>query len=66
MNDQLKWQSISTAPFDHDLEIAVIEREQVHTLVFACRRVRDGWIKVQTNEHVMVSPTHWRSWTAGN
>jgi hypothetical protein len=34
----------------------------VHSLVFACRRAADGWIKAQTLERVIVSPTHWRPW----
>jgi hypothetical protein len=31
--------------------------------VFACHRAPDGWIKAQTHERVVVSPTHWRLWS---
>jgi hypothetical protein len=62
MDDPAMWQTISTAPFDRDLELAVIEDDRVHSLVFACCRAPDGWIKVQTRERVIVSPTHWRPW----
>jgi hypothetical protein len=63
MNDRPVWEAISTAPFGRDLELAVIEGDRVHPLVFACHRAPDGWIKAQTHERVVVSPTHWRLWS---
>ena len=57
------WQLISTAPFDVDLELAVIDGDGAHVLVFACRRLLDGWIKSETRERLDVHPTHWREWT---
>ena len=39
------WQPISTAPFDRDLELAVLDAEGPHTLVFPCRRILGGWTK---------------------
>jgi hypothetical protein len=56
------WEGISTAPYDRDLELAVIERDRVHPLVFACRRTASGWVKMPTRERVSISPTHWRPW----
>ncbi|UFX45424.1 hypothetical protein HAP47_0001445 [Bradyrhizobium sp. 41S5] len=56
------WQTISTAPFDRDLELAVLDDEGTHALAFPCRRVLRGWIKSLTNEPVYVYPTHWRDW----
>ncbi|WJR80181.1 hypothetical protein [Bradyrhizobium sp. NP1] len=64
MNDQAIWQPISTAPFGPDLEVAVIEGDLIHALVFACRRAPDGWVKVATRERIVVSPTHWRPWAS--
>lgn len=64
MNDQLQWESISTAPYERDLELAVIEGDHVHSLVFPCRRTMDGWVKASSHERVVVSPTHWRTWLA--
>jgi hypothetical protein len=61
MSDDV-WETISTAPYDRDLELAVIEKGHVHPLVFACRRMPTGWIKVASRERVFVSPTHWRPW----
>ena len=59
---EMEWQHIATAPFDRDLELAVIDAQGPHTLVFACRRVLHGWMKAVTNEPVDVYPTHWREW----
>ena len=64
--EQPIWEVISTAPFGRDLELAVIEGDRVHSLVFACLRAPDGWIKAQTRERVIVSPTHWRRWAGSN
>jgi hypothetical protein len=41
------WHPISTAPFDRDLELAVIGTNGVRTIVFHCRRILGGWIKAQ-------------------
>ena len=57
-----KWLPISTAPFDRDLELAVIDGDGPHVLVFPCRRVLHGWIKAQTRQTIEVHPTHWREW----
>jgi hypothetical protein len=60
------WEKISIAPYNRDLELAVIEGDYVHPLVFACRRIADGWVKVSTRERVAVNPTHWRVWQQKN
>jgi len=59
---EMQWQRITTAPFDRDLELAVIDGWGTHTVVFPCRRVVHGWIKAETKEPVNVHPTHWREW----
>ena len=59
------WQPISTAPFDRDLQLAVIDQDGPHALVFACRRILDGWMKAETRERLDVHPTHWRQWQDG-
>jgi len=56
------WEHVSTAPFDRDLELAVIDNDGLHALVFPCRRVATGWVKVETKEWLDVRPTHWREW----
>jgi hypothetical protein len=56
------WQPISTAPFDGDLELAVIESDGPHALPFPCRRILCGWIDADTKQRIDVRPTHWREW----
>jgi hypothetical protein len=58
------WQPVSSAPFDRDLELAVIERDCPHCLVFPCRRTPGGWINAETKGRIDVRPTHWRPWNA--
>jgi hypothetical protein len=56
------WQHIATAPFDSNLEIAVIDGDGPHALVFPCRRILGGWMNAETKERLEVHPTHWRRW----
>ncbi len=62
MDSPKMWHPISSAPFDRDLELAVIDREGPHALVFPCRRVLHGWINAGTRRQIEVNPTHWREW----
>jgi hypothetical protein len=57
------WQPIETAPFDSELELAVIASTGTHALVFPCRRILDGWINALTERRFDLQPTHWRPWT---
>ena len=56
------WQPITSAPFDRDLELAVLDQDGPHALVFACRRVLSGWISAESKQRIDVRPTHWREW----
>ena len=59
----MEWKSISTAPFDRDVELAVIDYDGFHALIFPCRRILGGWIDAETRERLDdVQPTHWREW----
>jgi hypothetical protein len=60
----MDWQPIATAPFDRDLELAVIDHAGVHEILFACRRLLRGWVKADTAAPVDIYPTHWREWGA--
>ena len=62
----LGWHGISTAPFDRDLELAVLDTDGPHALVFPCRRILRGWVKAETRKIIDVRPTHWREWAGGN
>ena len=57
------WAPISSAPFDCELELAVVEKDEPHALVFPCRRILGGWIKAENQEKLIgFQPTHWREW----
>lgn len=56
------WQSVLSAPFDRDLELAIIDLTGTHALVFPCRRIVGGWAKSKSDDRVLVVPTHWRAW----
>ena len=58
----VRWQPASSAPFDRDLEVAVVSQGVVHTLLFPCRRILGGWMDAETKEKIEVYPTHWREW----
>jgi hypothetical protein len=58
----MTWHKIDTAPFDRDLEVAVINFDGPHTVAFPCRRTADGWTKAATGARVEIFPTHWRHW----
>ena len=60
------WQPIDSAPFGEDLQLSVIEGDEVHFLVFPCRRTTEGWLHGLTNKPVPVRPTHWRLFDFGN
>lgn len=55
------WSSINCAPFEVDLELAVIDKQGCHALAFPCQRGVDGW-RDSDGLPVFVSPTHWRLW----
>ena len=54
--------AIATAPFDRDLQLAVIDYDGVNALMFPCRRILGGWMKSETKQRVDIHPTHWRDW----
>lgn len=57
------WRDASTAPFDRDLELAVIDADGLHALVFPCRRIVGGWMHADTRERLTrLEPSHWREW----
>jgi hypothetical protein len=56
------WHPIATAPFSRDLELAVLDPDGEHPLVFPCRRILTGWITSENRQRLEVSPTHWRTW----
>jgi hypothetical protein len=62
MTESEVWRAAPGAPFDVDLQLAVLDEHGVHALVFPCRRTLDGWIKSDTRQRIDLRPTHWREW----
>lgn len=56
------WNPIITAPFDLELELAVLDAEGEHALVFPCTKHRGYWKSTLTGERIDIHPTHWRAW----
>ncbi|MBZ9798507.1 hypothetical protein LB556_22875 [Mesorhizobium sp. ES1-4] len=60
------WNPIASAPYGRSLELAVIDDDGLHTLVFPCERGREGWNDASTGLRVDIRPTHWRDWRPGD
>ncbi|RRH91042.1 hypothetical protein EH240_32390 [Mesorhizobium tamadayense] len=56
------WNPIASAPFGRSLELAVLDDEGLHALVFPCEKDREGWRHAVTGVRVDIRPTHWRDW----
>ncbi len=56
-------QPISTAPFDRDVELSVLHKDEHHALVFPCRPDPGGWMNAGSKKWIDVRPTHCREWT---
>ncbi|HKA74239.1 MAG TPA: hypothetical protein VKE26_20705 [Xanthobacteraceae bacterium] len=63
MND---WKSITTAPFDQDVQLWVIDRFGSRALAFPCRLTDKGWINSKLNVALAatIRPSYWREWPA--
>ena len=57
--DTSRWRDIETAPFDHELELAVIDGE-IRTVSGFCLRHGDDWLDLDTLTPIKVTATHWR------
>lgn len=63
LDDRLRrWQPIANAPYGVELQVAVIEDDRMHALVFPCRRNVHGWLNAKSGASVQIHPTHWRQW----
>ena len=59
------WEKIDTAPRETDIQLAVIDTDGTHSLVFPCRKTGEGWVNAETGKRIVVHPTHWRVWPNG-
>jgi len=58
-----KWLPVAIAPTDSDLEVCVIEKGEVHALIFPCRKDGGVWVDAATRQRLDIAPTHWRLWS---
>ena len=59
----MDWQPIIRAPWERDIELAVIDPDgSMQALPFPCRRTFGGWLDAKTRVWVDLEPTHWREW----
>ncbi len=57
------WHPISTAPYNQELEICVLENDRVAALEFPCLRTNDEiWINVDLGITINIEPVKWRAW----
>ena len=55
----LEWREIATAPFDREIELAVIN-DHVDLLQGTCLRRGNDWLDAETLRPLTVTATHWR------
>jgi hypothetical protein len=61
-----RWRPVSTAPYNHDLELRVTEDGSVTTMPFPCRHTNsDEWINVDLGVPLKIQPVEWRAWQQG-
>jgi hypothetical protein len=61
-----KWLPVSIVPSDMDLEVGVMDRGNVHALIFPVRRSGSDWLDASTKKLIDIAPTHWRKWPDGH
>jgi hypothetical protein len=60
------WRQISTAPYNQELELRIIENGDTVTLEFPCLRTNEeAWINVDLGSEIKVQPAEWRIWQGG-
>ncbi len=60
------WHPVSTAPYNQDLELRVIEDGMMATLPFPCRHTNaEEWINVDLGVTLRIKPVEWRAWLQG-
>jgi hypothetical protein len=60
VDGSLNWHSISTAPFNRDVEIRVGARRLL--IPFPCLQTPKGWINSDLGIPIRLEPVQWRIW----
>lgn len=57
------WHPISTAPYNRELELRIIENGKVVAIEFPCLRSNtEAWINVDLGTEIKLRPVEWRVW----
>jgi hypothetical protein len=56
------WRSVVEASFGKDMELAAIDDEDVHALVFPCQPMPATLVNAMTGEILNDHPTRWCAW----
>src|SRR5260370_36794134 len=59
------WHCISTAPFNRDLQLCVLEGNRKYLVPFPCRLTRNGWLNSDLDVRLDLNPIEWRCWPEG-
>jgi hypothetical protein len=54
-----EWREIGTAPFDREIEVAILDGE-ISVPFGSYLRHGDGWLDAETLRPVQLTATHWR------
>jgi hypothetical protein len=54
-----EWRDIARAPFDRQIEVAIIDRD-IHVSGGAYLRHGDGWLDADTLRPIDMTATHWQ------
>jgi hypothetical protein len=59
-----RWRPTSTAPYNQDLELQIVEDGKTIALPFPCRHTNEGeWINVDLGTGMRIQPARWRIWS---
>jgi hypothetical protein len=57
------WHPISTAPYNQELELRIVQVGEIAPLEFPCLQTNAGqWINVDLGSGINISPVEWRVW----
>jgi hypothetical protein len=56
------WRPISTAPFNHVVELRVADELGISVIPFPCRQTARGWVNADLGARLDTEPSEWRTW----
>ena len=56
------WHPVSTAPFNRDVEVRIVDAKGLGVAPFPCRQTTSGWINADLYVRMELIPVAWRPW----